>query len=607
MQGLQLSMLLAAALATTALADEHRYGDTLPTHLVETPGREWVRQAEPIDVLAEALTSSEPIRIHYPGSDFIRVHFSRFSLPAGVVVEVSDSSGSETYRYEAGGMGPMTFDRRRGDDGRNRFFAMSVTGDDAFVRVDGSLDRIDLQRHGVVIDGWQYGSRRSDASPAKKEEPDWQVESTCGASQRYDARCYQQSHPDEYGRSMAVAKLITSSGEECTAWRVGADNRMFTAEHCISSQDDVDGSEIWFDYRAESCGGSTASAPVKVAGAELLALDGTLDYALFTVDEFSRISDFGYLGLDIRDGVEGQGIFIPQHGLGRPMQIALQSDMNVSGWCEIDEADLDGYGSDTDIGYFCDTTTSSSGSPVLARDSGSVIALHHLGGCFNSGSKMSLIWAQVSSYFGGVVPAGSHDSSQGAGNLAPNADFTFACNQNNCSYDASPSEAASGQIQHYQWDFGDGNTDTGHLVTHAYASSGDYTVNLTVWDQDDRTDSLSRNVTVSVPNIRPEARFSSQCLYLQCEFDGAGSSDADGQVVSWNWQFGDGTQASGSKVTHQYPAAGGYTVTLIVSDGLESSSRSHSIAVNSASETIEPCATDPDVIFSSHFEADDCS
>jgi hypothetical protein len=48
--------------------------------------------------------------------------------------------------------------------------------------------------------------------------------------------------------------------------------------------------------------------------------------------------------------------------------------------------------------------------------------------------------------------------------------------------------------------------------------------------------------------------------------DGSGSSDPDGSIVTYAWDFGDGTTGSGVTVTHIYPSAGDFTVTLTVTD-----------------------------------------
>ena len=53
---------------------------------------------------------------------------------------------------------------------------------------------------------------------------------------------------------------------------------------------------------------------------------------------------------------------------------------------------------------------------------------------------------------------------------------------------------------------------------------------------------------------------------LDVQFDGTGSHDPDGQVVSYAWDFGDGTTGTGAVVAHQYAAAGRYAATLTVKD-----------------------------------------
>ena len=67
-------------------------------------------------------------------------------------------------------------------------------------------------------------------------------------------------------------------------------------------------------------------------------------------------------------------------------------------------------------------------------------------------------------------------------------------------------------------------------------------------------------------NARPLATFTTSCSSLTCAFDGSGSSDSDGTVVGYTWDFGDGTGASGSKPTHTFSKTGTFTVTLSVVD-----------------------------------------
>jgi PKD repeat protein len=67
-------------------------------------------------------------------------------------------------------------------------------------------------------------------------------------------------------------------------------------------------------------------------------------------------------------------------------------------------------------------------------------------------------------------------------------------------------------------------------------------------------------------NEPPVASFTYSCPDLSCDFDGSGSSDSDGSLVSYDWAFGDGSTASGSTASHTYGAAGTYSVTLTVTD-----------------------------------------
>jgi PKD repeat protein len=69
-----------------------------------------------------------------------------------------------------------------------------------------------------------------------------------------------------------------------------------------------------------------------------------------------------------------------------------------------------------------------------------------------------------------------------------------------------------------------------------------------------------------VPNDPPAAAFTADCTHLACGFDGSGSTDTDGTVTSYAWDFGDGSTGTGATPQHTYAAAGTYTVKLTVTD-----------------------------------------
>ncbi|WP_395245668.1 PKD domain-containing protein [Agromyces sp. MMS24-K17] len=71
---------------------------------------------------------------------------------------------------------------------------------------------------------------------------------------------------------------------------------------------------------------------------------------------------------------------------------------------------------------------------------------------------------------------------------------------------------------------------------------------------------------VPPPNVAPTANFTSTVTDLAVQFDGSGSTDSDGTVTGYAWDFGDGQTGSGATASHTYAAEGDYTVKLTVTD-----------------------------------------
>jgi len=85
-------------------------------------------------------------------------------------------------------------------------------------------------------------------------------------------------------------------------------------------------------------------------------------------------------------------------------------------------------------------------------------------------------------------------------NQSPIAAFTYAPTSPTAGaavqFDASASADPDGTIISYAWDFGDGGTAVGAVVTHSYAASGSYTAQLTVTDNGGKPAQVARTVTV---------------------------------------------------------------------------------------------------------------
>jgi len=162
----------------------------------------------------------------------------------------------------------------------------------------------------------------------------------------------------------------------------------------------------------------------------------------------------------------------------------------------------------------------------------------------------------------------------GSGLKPPTASFAADCSALTCTFDGTASADTDGRIQSWTWDFGDGESAEGSVVRHSYDAAGEKTVRLTVRDDSGLTGQFTSAVNVVAPNLPPQAEFSVNCTYLVCEVDGRASTDSDGSVDDWTWDFGDGNTGAGPITDHTYETAGTYPLTLTVTDNSGASSTS---------------------------------
>ena len=137
-------------------------------------------------------------------------------------------------------------------------------------------------------------------------------------------------------------------------------------------------------------------------------------------------------------------------------------------------------------------------------------------------------------------------------------------------FDGTGSFDPDGSIRRYEWDFGDGSRGVGGEIAHTYSRGGTFTATLTVTDRRGATASASVEMVVRASNALPVAAFS---VYPSPAYPGQGiqfgagaSYDPDGEIVSYAWNYGDGTSGSGRLTTHQYSLQGTYHVVLTVRD-----------------------------------------
>ncbi len=121
----------------------------------------------------------------------------------------------------------------------------------------------------------------------------------------------------------------------------------------------------------------------------------------------------------------------------------------------------------------------------------------------------------------------------------------------------------------YRWEFGDGASAEGQEVTHGYAEPGRYQVVLTADRGDGGECSRVRLEHPLLVNAPPRAVAGEDRVVAPGEtlfFDASASSDPDGAIRDYRWDFGDGETASGVRVSHRYERPGVYVAELEVTD-----------------------------------------
>ena len=135
-----------------------------------------------------------------------------------------------------------------------------------------------------------------------------------------------------------------------------------------------------------------------------------------------------------------------------------------------------------------------------------------------------------------------------------------------------------------QWESSlDGNIGSGVTFEKSDLSVGAHTIRLSATDTQAAADTATVVVTIETPpNQAPTANFTSNCTNLVCDFTDT-STDPDGTVTGWAWDFGDGEVSGQQSPQHAYAVGGPYTVSLVVTDddAADSSSATDGISLSS--------------------------
>ncbi|MGR9053289.1 MAG: PKD domain-containing protein, partial [Gammaproteobacteria bacterium] len=145
-----------------------------------------------------------------------------------------------------------------------------------------------------------------------------------------------------------------------------------------------------------------------------------------------------------------------------------------------------------------------------------------------------------------------------------------------------------GSLGNIEWRSSDGRTSFGSPAFFTFDTEGTYTVTLRVHDSRGAIGEDTLTIVAGGVNQAPIAQVSATptegAAPLGVAFDAGASSDADGSIVSYAWDFGDGSSGTGVKPTHRYSSLGTYLATLTVTDNSgATASASVPITVNAIS------------------------
>jgi len=140
--------------------------------------------------------------------------------------------------------------------------------------------------------------------------------------------------------------------------------------------------------------------------------------------------------------------------------------------------------------------------------------------------------------------------------------ITFTVNTvNTCNGSNIQAIPSNLNLQSYNWDFGDNQTSTQASPVHSYANTSNYIISLQAQDTSGCTVIYSKSLYA---NADANAIVSNK--NRACASDTIIFSVQNTNYVSYIWDFGDGTSATGNPISHTYADSGAYSIQVVITD-----------------------------------------
>jgi PKD repeat protein len=153
----------------------------------------------------------------------------------------------------------------------------------------------------------------------------------------------------------------------------------------------------------------------------------------------------------------------------------------------------------------------------------------------------------------------------------PIAGFTSSVSSGVAPLAVSFTDASTGAPTSWAWTFGNGTTSTLQNPAATYTAAGTYTVSLVASNASGSSAAVTKTITVTAPAPKPTAAFTASATTGVAPLAVSFTDASTGAPTSWAWTFGNGTTSTLQNPSATYTAAGTYTVSLVATNAVGSS------------------------------------
>lgn len=180
-----------------------------------------------------------------------------------------------------------------------------------------------------------------------------------------------------------------------------------------------------------------------------------------------------------------------------------------------------------------------------------------------NGGSLSVTASSIHLSAGNLLTNGCAATLRSVANQPPLPAISTSVNGQIVTCSASASTDDGGEMT-FSWEFDNGTASTGPVATVTFATLGSHRIRLTAVDT--MGTSASTQSWVTITNHNPTINLTTSLSTYQLIASASGTSDPDGDSLTYAWDFGDGSVDTLSSIQHLYTTPGVFTIRLTVQD-----------------------------------------